>query len=157
MPGYRIDPATGHEDPAWRQRYFAWYENARDWRVWPQKKFAGDSAFREHILLLCERDSAFFSLLFLDVEEPRSMDYFDQTGVTLEDALAGLNAGTWDIGVDDLSYRTIHPFIPFAYQVEAHRLLTYVILPFVAPVLDLGTRADVASVESALRNVRPIL
>ena len=31
------------------------------------------------------------------------------------------------------------------------------VLPFSAPVLDLGTRADVASVESALRNVRPIL
>jgi glucose-1-phosphate thymidylyltransferase len=31
------------------------------------------------------------------------------------------------------------------------------VFPFVAPVLDLGTRADVASVESALRNVRPIL
>ena len=31
------------------------------------------------------------------------------------------------------------------------------VFPFAAPVLDLGTRADVASVESALRNVRPIL
>ena len=31
------------------------------------------------------------------------------------------------------------------------------VLPFSAPVLDLGTRADVASVESALRDVRPIL
>ena len=31
------------------------------------------------------------------------------------------------------------------------------VFPFAAPVLDLGTRADVASVEAALRNVRPIL
>jgi dTDP-glucose pyrophosphorylase len=31
------------------------------------------------------------------------------------------------------------------------------VIPFKAPVLDLGTRADVASVEAALRNVRPIL
>lgn len=31
------------------------------------------------------------------------------------------------------------------------------VLPFSAPVLDLGTRADVASVEEALKNVRPIL
>jgi glucose-1-phosphate thymidylyltransferase len=31
------------------------------------------------------------------------------------------------------------------------------VLPFSAPVLDLGTRADVASVEAALKNVRPIL
>jgi glucose-1-phosphate thymidylyltransferase len=31
------------------------------------------------------------------------------------------------------------------------------VFPFAAPVLDLGTRADVASVEASLRNVRPIL
>jgi glucose-1-phosphate thymidylyltransferase len=31
------------------------------------------------------------------------------------------------------------------------------VLPFVAPVLDLGRRSDVANVEAALRNVRPIL
>ena len=31
------------------------------------------------------------------------------------------------------------------------------VFPFAAPVLDLGTRADVASVEAALKNVRPIL
>lgn len=31
------------------------------------------------------------------------------------------------------------------------------VIPFKAPVLDLGTRSDVASVEAALRNVRPIL
>jgi glucose-1-phosphate thymidylyltransferase len=31
------------------------------------------------------------------------------------------------------------------------------VIPFKAPVLDLGTRADVAAVEAALRNVRPIL
>ena len=128
VPGYRIDPATGHEDREWRARYFAWYENVRDWRVWAQERFAVDSTFREQVLLLCERDSAFFALLFLDVEEPRSMEYFDQTGTTLEGALAGLNAGDWEISVDDLSYRTIHPFILFAYQIEAHRLLTYVIL-----------------------------
>jgi glucose-1-phosphate thymidylyltransferase len=31
------------------------------------------------------------------------------------------------------------------------------VLPFAEPVLDLGTRSDVAKVESALKNVRPIL
>jgi len=31
------------------------------------------------------------------------------------------------------------------------------VIPFKAPVLDLGTRADIASVEAALRDVRPIL
>ena len=31
------------------------------------------------------------------------------------------------------------------------------VLPFSAPVLDLGTRSDVGSVEAALKNVRPIL
>jgi hypothetical protein len=128
VPGYRIDPRTGHEDPTWRPRYFEWYENVRDWRVWAQKKFTTDSEFREHVLKLCQRSSSFFTLLFLDVEEPRSMAYFD-TGVDLDTALATLDDDDdWDIAVDDLSYRTIHPFIPFAYQVEAHRDLTRVIL-----------------------------
>jgi glucose-1-phosphate thymidylyltransferase len=31
------------------------------------------------------------------------------------------------------------------------------VIPVKAPVLDLGTRADIASVEAALRDVRPIL
>jgi hypothetical protein len=128
VPGYRVDPATGKEDTAWRTEHFAWHENARDWRLWAQEKFLTDSAFREHLLYLCSRDSAFFSLVFLEIEEPRSMAYFDQTGITLEQALADLHSETADIAVESLSYRTIHPFIPFAYQVQAHRLATKVIL-----------------------------
>jgi dTDP-glucose pyrophosphorylase len=31
------------------------------------------------------------------------------------------------------------------------------VIPFKAAVLDLGTRADVAAVEAALKNVRPVL
>lgn len=128
VPGYTIDPCTGQEDVTWRERYFRWYENVRDWRVEAQERFKTDAAFREQLLLLCERDSALFALVFLDVEEPRSMEYFDPTGVSLEDALKGLHDPDYEVGVDDLSYRTVHPLIPFAYQVEAHRILTYVVL-----------------------------
>lgn len=128
VPGYRVDPATGQEDIAWRAEYFAWYERVRDWRLWAQQQFIQDPTFAKDLLLLCARDAAFFALVFLEVEEPRSMAYFDQTGFTLEQALADLHDDNADIAVDDLSYRTIHPFIPFAYQVEAMRLCTKVIL-----------------------------
>jgi hypothetical protein len=128
VPGYKLDPDTHKESPTWRADYFRWYEQVRDWLPWAQHKFATDTEFRHSTLKLCERDSAFFTLLFMQVEEPRSMEYFDQTGVTLTDALASLHDPTYEIAIDDLSYRTIHPFIPFAYQVDAHHLLTKVIL-----------------------------
>jgi hypothetical protein len=128
VPGYRLDPETGQEDLRWRAEHFAWYERVRDWRAWAQGKFKNDSAFRQDLLLLCSRDSSLFALTFLDIEEPRSMSYFDQTGIGLTEALEGLKDPSYEVGVEDLSYRTIHPFIPFSYQVEAHRTLTYVIL-----------------------------
>lgn len=129
VPGYVIDPTTGEEDPEWRTRHFAWHEKVRDWRPWAHHKIATDSEFLEAAFHFCSQDPAFFSLLFLDVEEPRAMAYFDQTGVTLQSALAGLRDGSvGELSLDDLSYRTIHPFLPFAYQVEAMRLTTYVIL-----------------------------
>ncbi len=128
IPGYRLDPDTGQEDQSWRPEFFAWYENVRDWRVWAHQKFAADSAFREAILTLCGKDSALFTLLFMTVEEPRSMAYFDAPEMGVDEALAQFAAGQWDIAVDDFSYRTVHPFIPFDYQVNAHRLLTYTVL-----------------------------
>lgn len=127
VPGYRLDP-EGREDVAWRNEFFVWYENVRDWRLWAQDRFRRDATFREHILLLCSRDSALFALLFLTVEEPRSMEYFDAPQIGLDDALAQFASGSWEIAADDFSYRTIHPFIPFDYQINAHRLLTYTIL-----------------------------
>ena len=127
VPGYRLD-ADGHEDPTWRADFFRWYENVRDWRVWAQEKFARDSAFRDDVLLLCSHDSALFSMLFLTIEEPRSMAYFDTQEMGIDEALAEFDAGHWEIGDGELSYRTIHPFIPFDYQVQAHRLLTHRIL-----------------------------
>src|SRR6187401_3428066 len=128
VPGYRVDRKTGFEDVLWRKEYFDWYGNARDWRLWAQQKFGTDSQFREDILTLCQRDCALFNLLFMDIEEPRAIAFFDEEGHTLEDALAGLNDDTYELSVDDLSYRTIHPYIPFSYQIEAWRTLTYVIL-----------------------------
>ena len=127
VPGYRLGP-DGREDPSWRSEFFRWYENVRDWRLWAQERFLRDTDFRAHILTLCARDSALFTLLFLTVEEPRSMEYFDAPDMGVEEALARFAEGSWEIASDDLSYRTIHPFIMFDYQVNAHRLLTYTIL-----------------------------
>ncbi|HKN45326.1 MAG TPA: hypothetical protein VJW23_15550, partial [Propionibacteriaceae bacterium] len=93
-----------------------------------QHKITVDTAFRQDILTLCSRDSAFFSALFLDVEEPRSMDYYDADGVDRAEALRGLSDPSFELSVDELGYKTIHPMLPFAFQVEAHRALTYVIL-----------------------------
>lgn len=129
VPGYRVDPATGKEDPTWRAEYFAWYERARDWRLWAQQQFIEDEAFQRDLLTLCARDAAFFALCFLEVKEPRAVSYYDKTGLSREQALAMLHDDeTDDIGVADLGYKTIHPFIPFAYQVQAMRLCTKVIL-----------------------------
>lgn len=127
VPGYRLRD-DGSEDPAWRAEFFAWYENVRDWRVRAHKLFAKDHAVREGLLKACAKDPALFTLLFMTVEEPRSMEYFDAPDLGVDEALARFADGHWEIGVDDLSYRTVHPFIPFDYQVHAHRLLTYTIL-----------------------------
>jgi hypothetical protein len=127
VPGYRLDPETGKEAP-WRADFFAWYEKVRDWRAWAQDQFARDLTFRKALTVECAKDSIFFSLLFLDVEEPRSMAYFDTATTDLDDALAAFADGTWELKLDELGYRTIHPFIPFAYQIEAHRLLDFVVL-----------------------------
>lgn len=127
VPGYRLLP-DGTEDPTWRADFFAYYERKRDWRVWAQEKFAKDSEFRAAILLLCSRDSAFFTDLFMTVEEPRSMAYFDAPAMGVDEALAQFADGQWEIALDDLSYRTVHPFLMFDYQIHAHRLLTYTIL-----------------------------
>ena len=127
VPGYRLGP-DGREDPAWRPEFFTWYENVRDWRLWAQEKYLRDPAFRDKILLLCSLDSALFTLLFLTVEEPRSMEYFDAPELNVDEALEQFTAGDWQITTDNLSYRTIHPFIPFDYQIAAHRRLTYTIL-----------------------------
>jgi len=127
VPGYRVDPTTGQEDTAWRDEYFAWYEQVRTWRSQTHHRIARDDHLRDIVFHFCSLDPAFFSLLFLDVEEPRAMTYFDRTGPSLEEALAGLEAEDYEIASDDLSYRTIHPFIPFAYQVNAMHLLRYVV------------------------------
>jgi dTDP-glucose pyrophosphorylase len=48
--------------------------------------------------------------------------------------------------------------LPDAVRILMHELGEKIkVIPFKAPVLDLGTRADVASVEAALKDVRPIL
>lgn len=48
--------------------------------------------------------------------------------------------------------------LPDAVRILMHELGEKIrVIPFRAPVLDLGTRADVASVEAALKDVRPVL
>jgi hypothetical protein len=129
VPGYRIDPKTGQEDVRWRKKFFQWYEKTREWRAWGQEEFLKGEEFFEKALLKGSRECAFFTTLFMEIEEPRSMEYFDPSGFSLEDALAGLKNPEFAIGTDeDIGYKTIHPYIPFAYQIEAWRLLTYIVL-----------------------------
>jgi len=129
VPGYCVDPETGREDPTWRARYFTWYENARDWRIWAQEESIADERFRTHLDTLCSRSPALFALTWLTIEEPRSMEYFDNEadGDAADDIETILAQPAWDLDID-YEYRTVHPYIPFSYQVEAFDLLTKVIL-----------------------------
>jgi hypothetical protein len=132
VPGYRLDPETGKEAP-WRAEYFAWYEKARDWRGWAQHQYGKDKVFHDAIKVQCAKDSALFALLFLDVEEPRAMAYYNPDTPDFQAALATLHDDDWELKFDAVGYRTIHPLIPFAYQVQAHRLLTKVVIGALAP------------------------
>lgn len=127
VPGFARLP-DGTEDPEWRKRYFTWHTAVHQWRIWAKGEFVNNHDFARTILAFCKKDAALFSLLFLVVEEPRAMTFYDQEGFTLDEAYAMLHSDSDDIGVDDYAYQTIHPFIPFAYQVEAMKLCTRVIL-----------------------------
>jgi len=123
VPGYTVDPRTGMEDPTWRERYFTWHRNARSWRVDTQAESLRNEEFRNLIDAICERDTAFFVTLWLEVEEPRAME---KSGLDIPrfdpHALTDL-ADSSDIS----DYQTIHPFIPFAYQVQGMQIADHVI------------------------------
>lgn len=113
VPGYRMDPATGREDTTWRQDFAeTWVPRMTAWRAETQLRCLQDPLYRSYIDSLCAKDPAFFTALWLEIEEPRAMEYFHEG----DDAFAD------DDLLDDLddvdSYQTIYPFIPFAYQVE---------------------------------------
>lgn len=122
VPGYVVLP-NGVEDPTWRERYFAWQRQMRQWRVFAQAEALASEEFRDELDALCDRDTAFFVNLWLEVEEPRAMTHavgeipdFDPFNMpTLEDFS--------DIG----DYQTIHPFITYAYQVQAMQVADHVV------------------------------
>ncbi len=124
VPGYTVDPHTGKEDPRWRERYFAWHREIREWRVASQARCLQDESYRAYIDHLCERDTAFFITHWLEIEEPRAMSYLE--GEIPEFHLDDLDS-LIDLG-DVAEYQTIHPFIPFAYQVRAVQIFDNVIL-----------------------------
>jgi hypothetical protein len=128
VPGYRFDPLTGREDLTWRPDYFHWHRQMEEWRADTQHRMTIDGKFCDDIIALCRQDSAFFSCLFLDVEEPRSMEYYSEDGMDRAEALRGLDDADFDIFIDELGYNTIHPLLLFAFQAQAHRDLTYVVL-----------------------------
>lgn len=129
IPGYRIDPTTGEEDPRWRADWFAWHEAIDAHRTAVIERCAEDATFREDIKALCARDPAYFCLLWLPVEEPRAVAKLH--GVERPDAAASWDTASLFELPEDLtlgSYQTIHPFIPFAYQVRLIYLVVNQIL-----------------------------
>lgn len=131
VPGYTLDPRTAQEDPSWRERYFTWHRNVREWRVDSQARCLRDEAYRDYIDALCERDTAFFVTHWLEVEEPRAMSYLSETpppklDVSALNDLANLATLATEPEVD--GYQTVHPFIPFAYQVHAMQIADIVVL-----------------------------
>src|SRR5262245_24315188 len=101
VPGYRFDPATGREDRLWRRDYFDWHRQMEEWRADTQHKITIDGKFCEDIIALCRQDSAFFSALFLDVEEPRSMEYYAEDGYDRAAAVRGLDDLDFDLFIDE--------------------------------------------------------
>lgn len=142
VPGYTLDPRSGREDPTWRERYKTWHREVREWRVETQAECARNEAFRHEIDKDCDRDTAFFTTLWLEVQEPRAMGYLldgEEAPPDL-DALANPAAlATMATGEKTATdYRKIHPFIPFAYQAHAMQLFDVVVLgPYRAQRLNL--------------------
>lgn len=132
VPGYTLDPRTGQEDPTWRDRYKTWHREVREWRVETQAECARNEQFRDAIDTICDRDTAFFTTLWLEVQEPRAMSYLLEGEdpppplSTLTDLSALATLATGDVTATD--YRKIHPFIPFAYQAQAMQLFDVVVL-----------------------------
>ena len=124
VPGYQIDPRTGQEDPLWRERYDNWRRNTHAWRVDTQARCLVDEQFRDYIDTLCDRDTAFFVTLWLEIEEPRAMERDGADAGPLDltalDTLDAIDA------IDD--YQTIHPFIPYPYQVQGMQVFDQVVL-----------------------------
>jgi hypothetical protein len=122
VPGYRIDPATGAEDPRWRHDpdpaigWFAWHDAVNTHRTKVLERCAEDASFRDSIATLCRNDPAYFCLLWLPVEEPRAVAKLHQADIPQDwDAEALFELAH---GMEYHAYQTIHPFIPFAPQVR---------------------------------------
>ncbi len=126
VPGYRMDPATGLEDPTWRQDFKDWHAEMLAWRADTQLHCLSDPLFRSYVDTLCARDPAFFTALWLEIEEPRAMEY-NVEGDDGPDDESFDRAELFD-GADTESYETIYPYIPFAYQVEAVQTFARVVL-----------------------------
>lgn len=129
VPGYTLLP-NGQEDHAWRERYVTWHRELRAWRVDSQDHCLTDEVYRAYIDDHCRRDTAFFLAHWLEVEEPRAMPYHqDAAAAAFDLAHVEILADLAAIADIDTSadYQTIHPFLPFAYQVQAVQLADYVV------------------------------
>lgn len=106
VPAHRLDPATGHEDPAWRREWLAWRQAVKTVRAEIHERFAASAAFRAEEIARCRRDPAWFVVMWLSVEEPR----------------ADLENLTADGDIDP-----IKPFVPYAPQVRLIQLFVAIV------------------------------
>lgn len=97
VPAYRIDEATGAEDPTWRAEWFAWRDEVLKVRNAVQDRFSRDLKFQKTELDRCAKDPGWFITMWLWVEEPRP----DAETLT-----------------DDGDFDTLKEFVPFAPQVR---------------------------------------
>ena len=127
VPGYTVLP-NGQEDEAWRERHFRWQRETRDWRRMAQADALTNEAYRLSLDKLCVQDTPFFVTLWLEVEEPRAMPLpgVEQPRLNIHDLDLSSLGTVVTGGADD--YQVIHPFIPFAYQVQAMQLFDLVTL-----------------------------
>ena len=97
VPAYRVDEATGVEDPAWRAEWFAWRQAVLRVRTEIQERCLRDPAFLEEEYERCKNDPGWFITIWLWVEEPRPDD---------------------ENAADDGDIDNLKEFIPFAPQVR---------------------------------------
>jgi hypothetical protein len=124
VPGYRVDPVTGDEDPTWRAEWFAWREAVREVRLEVQDRCAHDLRFRAEQQKINAADPAYFVAMWLVAEEPRGLEL--AIGEAEEDEAEDEETYIWESGGEFDDDDPILEFIPFAYQVELIQLFARV-------------------------------
>ena len=125
VPGHTLDK-SGKEDPLWRERYRHWHAEMREWRVEQQAEWLRDEQYRNTLNALCDKDTAFFINLWLEVEEPRAMAETSGDGEIVN--INNLDLADLSDFDTSLDYKKIHPFIMRAYQVQGVQVFDHLVL-----------------------------